>query len=206
MSYKTKELKDLSLLVDGIDQNYLRRLVVSSSNLDTVTGCWVWGLTVDNRGYPRIKIHSIPYRVTRLSYRAFIGGDCDNMNVNHRCNNTLCVNPSHLYSGTQVENIYDMVRAGRHIRGERVKNSVITNKDIIPIFEEFVSGNTNYKAIAARYGLSRGDVIKMILRRELWKHVDVPSYLEEHAMCLVYEKEQHRKNRCQLRPSWHSPM
>lgn len=49
----------------------------------------------------------------RTSYSAFVGEIPQNMLVLHRCDNRLCFNPAHLFLGTQLDNMRDMVGKGR---------------------------------------------------------------------------------------------
>lgn len=49
--------------------------------------------------------HVIAYRIAR--------GDTKNLQVLHECDNPICCNPSHLFLGTQKDNIQDMIKKGR---------------------------------------------------------------------------------------------
>jgi len=81
--------------------------------IDTQGECWTWqGNTID--GYGRFKIDDVRYMAHRLSYQAYYGPISDEQPVLHRCNNTNCVRPEHLYLGTFSDNAIDRVKAGRH--------------------------------------------------------------------------------------------
>jgi hypothetical protein len=51
----------------------------------------------------------------RVSYRMYVGAIPDKMFVCHRCDNPVCVNPDHLFVGTQFDNMRDMARKGRQV-------------------------------------------------------------------------------------------
>jgi hypothetical protein len=74
------------------------------------TGCWLWLGDYNSVGRPRLN-EGVGRR--RLVTRAVLGLTDPRQQANHTCNNGWCVNPSHLYVGTQSQNIQDMIRAGR---------------------------------------------------------------------------------------------
>ncbi len=82
-----------------------------------INGCINW-LGASNR-YGRITVGSRSNGTKRvilahrLAYELFIGEIPDGLYVLHKCDNTLCVNPEHLWLGTQMENMHDMISKGR---------------------------------------------------------------------------------------------
>jgi hypothetical protein len=97
---------------------YLKRArhrLEKSSIPEPNSGCWLWLGAINNKGYGKIgmrgwKGRTIP--APRFSYLVFI---CDpgELNVLHRCDMPICVNPEHLFLGTQKENIRDCMAKGR---------------------------------------------------------------------------------------------
>ena len=49
----------------------------------------------------------------RFSYEHFIGPVPLGMDILHSCDNTVCVNPRHLFTGTHTDNMHDMINKGR---------------------------------------------------------------------------------------------
>lgn len=78
------------------------------SNIKEITanGCWIWGNSLDSRGYGRM----YPHMAHRWSYKTFIGNIGDELVVHHTCYTPPCVNPSHLEPATHYENIIEKGR------------------------------------------------------------------------------------------------
>lgn len=79
------------------------------------TGCWEWqGTITGNNGYGSMRIpgKQTAY-VHRLSYVLYKGPIPVGMKVLHKCDNPICINPDHLFLGTQLENIHDRDQKNR---------------------------------------------------------------------------------------------
>jgi hypothetical protein len=83
------------------------------------TGCWNWQREVGKKGYPR---YNAPWRLAgktrvqhahRLAYLLAHGDFDEALHVCHRCDNPRCVNPGHLFLGTNYDNVLDSCRKGR---------------------------------------------------------------------------------------------
>jgi hypothetical protein len=86
----------------------------------TASGCWEFNGRGDKKGYGRVKVGHA-YGTTaahRLSYEAFHGPIPEGMHICHACDNPPCINPDHLWAGTHLENMQDMVAKGRHRGGQ----------------------------------------------------------------------------------------
>lgn len=127
------------------------------------TGCWLW--ESNSSRYPGIRVEGVYWNVHRLSWSLSNGEIPTNMNVCHSCDVVICVNPSHLFLGSQSENIADCVKKGRHARGEKISNKLTENM-VLQIRE----ATTPYTQIAADFGISPA-MVCLIKKRVNWTHV-----------------------------------
>lgn len=88
-------------------------------NIDITNFCWNWSGCKDELGYGRIhyknNIGRRPYIGThRASWIVFNGDIPDGLLVLHKCDNPSCINPDHLFLGTNRDNCNDKMKKGRH--------------------------------------------------------------------------------------------
>lgn len=78
--------------------------------------CWPWLAGTDGRGYGTIgpgREHVSDLKAHRVSYELNVGPIPAGMHVLHHCDNPPCVNPAHLWVGTDADNMHDMLAKGR---------------------------------------------------------------------------------------------
>jgi len=76
-------------------------------------GCLEWNRSVNRKGYGIIKIMGKIYRPHRIIWEMHNGPIPDGMMICHTCDNPPCCEISHLYIGTNQDNVDDRSRRGR---------------------------------------------------------------------------------------------
>jgi len=144
------------------------------SKVDKSGDCWNWTGFRDRNGYGRIMIGGITSGAHRCSWEDSFGPIPANMFVCHHCDNPSCINPDHLFLGTHLENVRDMVAKGRQrcgvVLGELHHKAMLTAKQVIEIRIRSELGASR-ACLAREFGCSESNIL-CIVRRETWKHVD----------------------------------
>lgn len=110
----------------------------SSYTVDSETGCWVWTASLTDGLYGRIYVNGKRMRANRYSLQLRLGRDLlPTEQALHTCDNSLCVNWSHLYPGTPKQNVADMISRGRSKLGHFQSSKTHCGKG-----HEFTSENT----------------------------------------------------------------
>lgn len=149
--------------------------------------CWIWTASKRNKGYGAFaytwKGQMIHDRAHRFSYRLHLGDIPDGLFVLHRCDTPACVNPAHLFLGTNYDNVRDMHAKGRKVvggthcgdngkwkRGEIHHAAKMTAESVRELRSLHEQG-WSFSRLGVRYGINQSAVYK-IVHRLRWKHVD----------------------------------
>lgn len=139
--------------------------------------CIIWPFKKDHNGYGRLRIPTCILGksrkiVTTAAHRyAFklVNGRFPAPQGLHKCDTPACINPQHIFEGSYIENVADMVSKNRQSKGSRFSHAKLTESDIVAIRALLASGSLQ-KDVAAIYGVSRSR-ISYIHTRKNWKHV-----------------------------------
>lgn len=135
------------------------------------TPCWLWTAAIANDGYGQLAVNRKHCLAHRLSFKIANGGIPDGLRVLHRCDNPPCVNPAHLYAGTDRDNARDRDQRGRAVvaRGERNSGCKLNEAKVREI-REFAAQGRRHSAIGSQFGVSSGTIDQIVSRRS-WRHV-----------------------------------
>lgn len=136
--------------------------------------CWLWTGSLTG-GYPRLRSNSTANgKGHRYSWVLHNGEIPSNLSVLHRCDNPICVNPDHLFLGTQADNIHDMEQKGRgyHKWGEDNGRAILTEDTVRYIRERYKpnSRKDGQGAISRELGIHQTTVSR-VLSGMYWSHV-----------------------------------
>jgi hypothetical protein len=118
--------------------------------------CWLWRGAGGKYGFIWVDGETKYRGAHRVSYQIAHGAIPDGMLICHSCDTPMCVNPSHLFAGTPMDNNRDMIQKGRNkpTRGERNGMAKLTWAAVAEIR---ASGDKS-SALALRYGVSQRTV------------------------------------------------
>lgn len=132
-------------------------------------GCWNWNFPRADGRANTFFYRGKPQAAYRAAYQILVGPVPDGMCLLHRCDNGLCVNPSHIFLGDRKDNYHDMVTKGRSniARGEMKKTIAKLSDEII---REIRKSPLNGNQLAKKYGVHR-QTIYDVRSGKAWAHV-----------------------------------
>lgn len=140
--------------------------------VDKSDSCWLWRGAVNDAGYGRFmwtmgKVLQAHVAALLLVGVKVLAGQI----VCHTCDNPPCVNPAHLFVGTQRDNLLDMTSKGRrrHAIGENASSAKLTAVDVVEIRHMYAAG-IGYQRIGATFGIHQSTVSAIVSCRT-WRHV-----------------------------------
>ena len=135
--------------------------------------CWEWQAYRNKDGYGQFEFtNGKKGGAHRIS--AFLAGIVpsissvsDDDQALHHCDNRGCVNPAHLYKGSDDDNRRDKMSKGRQAKGEENGQSKLTWNQAATIRKRYAAGNTTQQQLADEYGVTHS-VISDIISNEGW--------------------------------------
>lgn len=129
------------------------------------SGCWAWIGATGTDGYGVTWDGARYRRAHRLAW-AQRHGDPGSLKVLHRCDVPCCVNPDHLFLGTDADNMADMVAKGRSLQGERAPGAKFTEE----LVRAIIADPRPVVEASRAYGVSDSTVSALRLGKS-WRHL-----------------------------------
>ena len=123
-------------------------------------GCWEWTAFKDQCGYGRFSFAGRSASAHRVAYQMYVDEIPDGLCVLHRCDNRRCVNPTHLFLGTNTDNIHDCMNKGRSMHGEKNSQARLTERQVKAIRARRNDGALTAD-LAKEFGVSGATIYKI---------------------------------------------
>lgn len=138
--------------------------------VDEKTGCWECrDRYIDKDGYPQCRYKGRSMTASRYLYIKNNGELPRDVVVRHKCDNRICINPSHLETGSQADNIHDRdTRGAGPPRGTKNGRNKLDPKDVYDI--KYKLKKYNNSEIAKIFDVNDA-TIRDIRRGKIWKHI-----------------------------------
>lgn len=136
------------------------------------SGCWLWTGSMQNTRYGGMRAGGRRggkvCRSHRVAWELYRGPIPSGLGVLHKCDTPLCVNPYHLFLGTQAQNNADRDLKGRQVakRGEEHGMAKLTDE----LVRAIRSATGRHRDIAASLGVMKHDV-QRVKAGKAWGHV-----------------------------------
>lgn len=142
------------------------------SKVDKTDSCWLWKGAIASHGrYGSVGIAGKSWLAHRAAWFLFMGADPGTSCVCHHCDNGMCVNPSHLFLGTQTDNIHDMEnkKRAKHPKLEAHGRAKLTMIDVLQIRQFHAEGMAT-RTIARRFPEVCRTTVRSIVKGKTWVH------------------------------------
>lgn len=142
--------------------------------------CWDWNgyIREKKKPYGRYEINGKVYSAHRVAYFIQYKIDPKELHCLHHCDNPRCVNPSHLFLGTNADNVADKVKKGRQVKNQKHNSgrkftqfhnwknpgSKLSEKQYGEILEKYMSRTHNAYELAELYQVSRTTIMKVVIK------------------------------------------
>lgn len=127
--------------------------------------CWEWTGAIGGRygqfsNYGRLPAH-------RFSWVLHFGEIPEGLQICHHCDNPICVNPEHLFAGTQSDNMLDMVKKDRHPKQKESYRYKLTADSVRTIR----ASDETHAALARFYGVDPTSISNVRLYKT-WRNLE----------------------------------
>jgi len=132
------------------------------------TNCWnVISHKPNKKGYIPIRVYGHGVKqMHRFVFESFYGPIENNLHVLHKCDNRKCINPEHLFLGSNYDNVQDRNTKNRQAKGEKNGRSKLNTAQVKIIRNTY----RDTKRLAAQFGVCERTIQDARVGKN-WKHI-----------------------------------
>lgn len=176
-----KPRPEMPLILKTRKSNTLDRFMQYVSP-EPISGCWLWTGYQHNSGYGQFTYGKNYELAHRVSYRLLVGPIPTGLTILHRCDVRLCVNPDHLFPGTDADNSKDRNSKKRHAHGERHGFAKLTEEQVKEIRRRYTGpcsrrglpqnqrNPNSYNGLAREFNVTTPTIVQIVKGRR-WSHL-----------------------------------
>ena len=136
--------------------------------------CWEWKGWLQKGGYGGLSYNGKILKAHRVSYEMYYAKPLEDLHCLHTCDNPSCINPLHLFAGTNLDNMRDKIQKNRcytgNQKGENNGASKLSKKQVLKIRELYKSGNYTTFKLGEMYNVNRS-TISYIINNKTYKNL-----------------------------------
>lgn len=198
---EAKSGKGALSLTEKQSKNFWRKVNQNGPTMrPELTPCWIWTANKFRRGYGSFSFNYKATSAHRISFQMHHRILQPEEKCLHKCDNPPCVNPDHLFAGTDADNIRDRDQKGRTARGERHgsftkpgtqprgdehysrrrpellatgerhHSAKLSNLKVVAMRQKHAEEHLTFREIGDLFGVS-GETAQAAITRKTWKHV-----------------------------------
>lgn len=160
--YYNRILSILGELMKSIEERFW-------SKVNKTDSCWLWTAST-SRGYGKFFNGDKIINAHRYSFILHRGIIPAGLYICHTCDNRICVNPDHLFLGTNQDNMNDMKFKNRQTKGISINTCKLTKQQVIEIRNKYTLTLYTAQRLASEYNVSYQNIYS-IIHNKSWKHV-----------------------------------
>lgn len=135
--------------------------------------CWPWLGSLNTWGYGDCLWKGRRVNASRAAHESVVGKVSPGLVICHTCDNPACCNPSHLWAGTQAENLADCRAKGRQVYvtgADHHRSTAKLTEDMVREARRLYAAGVSQSEIGRRWGLNSSTISRAV-RGKKWAHV-----------------------------------
>ena len=147
-----------------LTNNDVARFWSKVKKTDDEKDCWNWIASSGSQGYGQFRLGLRVVRATHIAWELAFGKIPDALWILHTCDNPSCCNPSHLFLGTNQDNVDDREQKGRNVvlRGEEHANHKLSDAQVFEIRQRYSLGPASQRDLSKVFGVSQKQIGRIV--------------------------------------------